>query len=161
MQQVLDALRRRQPQKAGAWMLLGAISLASGCTHTQGSKHLSSGSYAATRRAVEAIERAGEYRNAKDTIFNPKFEEARKAMEDVEHEIGNETSDAYAATQVRVCVEDLREYRSNFDSRETVSRPIQEQLKGVKATEIKDASEVMAADNQDFDDCIKTAKSYF
>lgn len=161
MQQIFEARRTARLPRLGSCMLLVAVLFTSGCSHTQGGKHLSSSSYAATRKAVDALELAGKYRNSTAIIFGPKFQEARDALENVEHEIGNEPADAYAASQVRLCVEDLRAYRSSFDSRETVNRPMKEQLKGIRASEIKDPSDVIASDGEEFDDCMKTAKSYF
>ena len=112
------------------------------------------------QKAVDALERASENRNSASSIFDPKMQLASNAAEEVFHSIGNQTADSYAATQVRSCVEGLREYRTNYDSRESVSRPIEEQLKELKGTQMKDAVDVVARNGRDLDECVKAAKAY-
>ncbi len=141
-------------------VVFGGILLAAACTRTMGPKSLSDSTYAATRKAVDELERASEYRNSSASIFDPKLQAASKAAEVVYDDMGNQSSDGYAVNQIRSCIEELKAYRSTFDSRESVSRPIEEQLKGLKGTQIKDANDVMARHGQELDECIKAARSY-
>ena len=141
-------------------LVVGGILFSCGCAHTSGPKRHSDSTYAATRRAVDALERASEDRNSSASIFDPKLEAASKAADEVYYDMGNQTSDGYAASQIRSCIEELKAYRSNFASRESANRPIEEQLKGLKGTETKDASDVVARNGKELDQCITGAKSY-
>jgi hypothetical protein len=125
-----------------------------------GPKSLSDSTYAAMRRAVDALQRAGDYRNSSAAIFDPKLQAASKAADDVYNDMGNQTADGYAVNQIRSCIEELKSYRSTFDSRESVSQPIEEQLKGLKGAKIGDANDVVARSSKDLDDCIDAAKRY-
>ena len=141
-------------------IVLGGILFACACNRTTGPKGLSDSTYAATRRAVDALERASEDRNSSASTFDPKLQAASKAADDVYYDMGNQSSDGYAASQIRSCIQELKAYRSNFNSRESVNRPIEEQLKGLKGTEIKDATDVVARNGKELDECIKAAKAY-
>lgn len=121
---------------------------------------MSDATYIAMQRAVDALERANEYRNANASVFDPKLQAASKAADEVYNEMGNRSSDGYAVSQIRVCIDQLKVYRSTFDSRESVSQPIEEQLKGLKGAQIGDANDVVARNAKDLDECIKAAKSY-
>lgn len=150
----------RTPLKSIYALLCGALVLLSACNHTSGPKELSSRTYTATQRAVNALQRASESRDSAASVFNPKLEAAAKAADEVYFDMGSQKADGYAATQVRSCVDELRQYRSNFDSQESVSRPIEEQLHGLKATAVKDANDVVARNGKELDDCIAAAKAY-
>ena len=140
--------------------ILGFLVFPTACTRTTGPKGLSDSTYAAVRTAVEALERANEDRNASASLFDPKLQAASKAAEEVYFEMGNQRSDAYAASQIRSCIEQLKVYRSNFSSRESVSRPIEDQLKGFTGTQMKDANDVVARNAHELDECISGAKAY-
>ena len=141
-------------------VVLGSLLFLAGCSHTSGPKGLSDSTYAATRKAVDALERASQYRNASTSIFDPKFQLASKAADDVYDEMGNQSADGYAVNQIRSCIDELKLYRSTFSSRESVSHPIEEQLKGLKGATVSDANDVVARNGKDLDDCIKAAKAY-
>jgi hypothetical protein len=145
---------------ASCGLVLGTMLLSCACTHTRGPRGLTDSTYAAARKAVDALERASENRNSSASIFDPKLQAASKAADEVYHDMGNQSSDGYAANQIRSCIDQLKAYRSNFDSRESVSRPIEDQLKELKATQMKDANDVVARGGKDLDDCIQAAKSY-
>jgi hypothetical protein len=140
--------------------VLGGILLLAACSRTMGPKGLSESTYTATRKAVDALQRAGDYRNSSAAIFGPKLQAASKAADDVYNEMGNQTADGYAVNQIRSCLEQLKSYRSTFDSRESVSDPIEDQLKGLKGAKMADATDVVARSGKDLDDCIAAAKGY-
>lgn len=141
-------------------VVLGGVFLMLACSHTMGPKGLSASTYAATRNAVDALERASDYRNAGASVFNPKLQAAVKAADNVYNEMGNQTADGYAVNQIRSCIEELKSYRSTFDSRQSVSQPIEQQLKGLKGAKISDATDVVARSGKDLDECIDAAKAY-
>ena len=141
-------------------VLIGGILFCAACSHTTGPKGLSDSTYIATRKAVDALERASQYRNSSAGIFDPKLQAAVKAADEVYDEMGNQTADGYAVSQIRGCLEELKVYRSTFDSRESASQPIEEQLKGLKGAKIGDANDVVARSSRDLDACIKEAKGF-
>ena len=141
-------------------LLLVCILLFAACGRATGPKGLSGSTYAAARKAIAALESASESRNANSSVFDPKFQTAAQAADEVFNEMGEQSSDGYAVSQLKSCVNDLKAYRSNFESRETATRPIQDQLKGLKGAEIKDSNDVMATASRELDECLKQAKGY-
>lgn len=142
------------------WPLLICIVLAGSCDRAKGPRGLSESTYVATQKAVVALELASRDRDANPSVFEPKMQTASKLAEEAFNEMGTRKADGYAVSQVRTCIDELKTYRSNFESRESVSRPIQEQLKGIKGAEMKDSIDVVARNSQALDDCLKSVKGY-
>ena len=130
------------------------------CSSKSGPKGMSESTYTAMRKAVNALELASDSRDASPSVFDPKLQAASKGADEVYNEMGNQSSDGYAADQIRSCVDQLKLFRSTFTSRESASRPIEQQLQGLKGTEMKDATDVVARDGKDLDDCVRAAKAY-
>ena len=152
---------RLTPQTAlCSGLVLVSLVLATSCSHAAGPRKLSNSMYAATSKAVEALEAANQERDANSSVFEPKMQVASQAADELFNEMGSQSDDGYAVSQVKSCVEQLKQYRLNFDSRDSVSRPIQDQLKGLKGAQIKDSSDVVARSSRELDACITTAKSY-
>lgn len=139
---------------------LAALLFSGACSRTMGPRGLSETTYVATKKAVAALESASENRNASASIFDPKLLAASQAADEVYNDMGNQGADGYAASVVRGCIGELKVYRSNFDSRESDSRPIEQQLKGLKGAQMKDETDLIARSAKDVDDCIQAAKAY-
>jgi hypothetical protein len=121
---------------------------------------MSAGTYEATKRAFDALDAANRARNAPDSEFDPKFQVAKDAVDQVTAAVGDESSDAWAANQVRTCLDDMREYRDSFQARDTDNEAIAKQLSGIAGHQIKDANGVLSRNAATLDTCMVAAKSY-
>jgi hypothetical protein len=85
---------------------------------TRGPKGLSRATYEATVNAVAAIKRTNECRDAGVLIFEPRFLEAEKAVDDV-RATGNNSPDAIVGIHLHNWVESMKLYRRILDSYES------------------------------------------
>jgi hypothetical protein len=118
-------------------------------------------SYGATQKAVEALEAANRARNAPDALYDPKFQSAEQAVDQVTGSIGDESSDAWAANQVRRCLSEMRDYRESFKARDKDNAAIAHLLKGLTVgRQMKDANGVLSRNAATLDACLVSARSY-
>ena len=85
---------------------------------TRGPKGLSRATYEATVKAVVAIQRATECRNAGALIFEPRFLEAERAVDDA-RATGNNQHDTMVGFYMNNWVESMKLYRRILDHYES------------------------------------------
>jgi hypothetical protein len=100
-------------------MAVGLLALLGSTACTRGPKGLSRATYESTQSAVAAIQRANEYRDAGTLLFEPRFLEAEKAIDDVASTQKN-FSDSAAVMQMRVWLTSMKQYRDILDKYEAV-----------------------------------------
>jgi hypothetical protein len=79
---------------------------------TRGPKGLSPSSYAATEKVVAALERCFEYRDAGILLYEPRFLDAEKAIDDLR---ATEPTDLSLNEIAHTAAEALKTYRDNRD----------------------------------------------
>jgi|SRR5579875_1758976 len=135
--------------------------MVSACSHQlRGPRRLSEATYEATRKAVDALEAANRERDAAQSVYTSKYQLAQQAVEQEAAAMGNESSDAWATNQVRTCLDNLKEYRDSFDSRDTDNEAIAQQLKGLRGKQMTDANGVLSRKAATLDQCMAAARGY-
>jgi len=81
---------------------------------TRGPKGLSRSEYAATEKAVAALARADEYRDAEALLFEPRFLDAEKAVDELKAARRNK-ADTELIDKAQDCLADFESHRKFFD----------------------------------------------
>jgi hypothetical protein len=82
---------------------------------TRGPKGLSRPTYVATEKAVAALKRANEYRDAGAQLYEPRFLDVEKATDELVAS-ATKPADTLVATIAGTCAIELKSYRGILDS---------------------------------------------
>ena len=132
------ALRARD-RRAAICLLILVESIA--CT--RGPKGLSRPAYLATEKAVASLNRANEYRDADVLVYEPRFLDAQKAIDELAA-AASKPADTSVAMIARACADELKLHRQNLDNHR----------------DIKDMAAIRKKVTAEIDACIGEARSY-
>jgi hypothetical protein len=99
-----------------AILMIAAAVIALCCSCTKGPEGLSPETYAGLEKTIDAMRRANEYRDSGVLLFEPRFLELERAVDDIAlpdvHSVVTEARDDSAKSIARSCVQILKTYRS-------------------------------------------------
>lgn len=123
---------------------------------SQGPKGLGRPAFEATEKAAAAMQRANEYRDAGTLLYEPRFLDLEKAVDELKASATKPQEKAVAEIAV-ACAGDLRNYRENLDLLVQVSRQAPSPGRS-KLT--KDANALHKRLAANIDSCISEVRSH-